>query len=157
MDRLDWAILAALEGDGRISYGALGETVGLSKTPCWTRVQRLEEQGVITGYRATIDRQKIGLTLVAFCEVAVDFIHHRDFETAVLEHPAILECYSTAGKGDYLLKILCRDVDHLDAILRLELSSVAGLVRSSTTIALKAIKQEARMVALAIKSRSPGF
>lgn len=152
MDRSDWAILAALEANGRISYGALGEAVGLSKTPCWTRVQRLEEQGIITGYRASIDRQTIGLSLVAFCEVTVDFAHHRDFEAAVLDHPAILECYSTAGRGDYLLKVVCRDVDQLDAILRMEISSISGVVRSSTTIGLKAIKQETRIVGFAMQS-----
>lgn len=142
LDRFDLAILAELEADGRIGYNALSERIGLSKTPSWERVQRLEERGVISGYHAAIDPAAVGLDLVAFCDVTVDFLHHRDFEQAVLDHPAILECYSTAGRGDYVLKVICRDVAHLDTILREQISGLPGVVRSSTTIGLKAIKQK---------------
>lgn len=145
MDRLDWKILAALESDGRMSFGALGEHVGLSKTPCWTRVQRLETEGVITGYHATISRRAIGLSLTAFCEVTVEFARHRAFEEAVIAHPFVLECYTTAGRADYLLKIAARDVDHLDLILRNQISGLPGVVRSSSTIGLKAIKDGAAL------------
>ncbi|MET1755712.1 Lrp/AsnC family transcriptional regulator [Novosphingobium sp. RD2P27] len=153
MDRIDWAVLAALEADGRLGYAALGEIVGLSKTPCWTRVQRLEERGVITGYRADIDRSAVGLPLTAFCEVTVDFAHHHDFEAAIKSHPAVLECYTTAGQGDYLLKIVCGDVEHLDTILREQISGIPGVVRSSSTIALKSIKQANGIMPFASQSR----
>jgi Lrp/AsnC family leucine-responsive transcriptional regulator len=140
MDVLDLAILASLERDGRQSFAALAENVGLSKTPCWTRVQELEKSAAIRGYRADIDPRALGLGVHAFVQVMIDFSRRAEFETAVLENAAILECYTTAGEADYVLKIICRDVDDLDDLLRFNLSLLPGLQRSTTIICLKAVK-----------------
>src|ERR1700740_1844861 len=90
LPRLDLAILAHLEADGRLSYAELGEAVGLSKSACWKRVQALEQSGAIRGYRAKIDPEALGLTTVAFVAVTVAFERHAEFEQAVIAHPAIL-------------------------------------------------------------------
>ena len=153
LDWMDWKILMALEADGRMSFGALGDQVGLSKTPCWTRVQRLEREGFIAGYHAAIDRKAVGIALTSFCEVTVEFAHHASFEAAIIDHPAVLECYTVAGQGDYLLIIAARGVEHLDQILRAEISGIAGVVRSSTTIGLKAIKQSVGVTKFASQAR----
>lgn len=147
IDRTDLAILAALETDGRQSYAAVAEQVGLSKTPCWTRVQNLEKAGFIRGYRADVDPGKLGLKLIAFCEVRVDFDAHARFEAAVIAHPSIIDCYTTAGQGDYLLHIVSGDVESLDALLRWEISRLPGVKRSATTICLKRIKEAGRITA----------
>lgn len=149
MDRFDRAILVELEKDSRQSFGAVADKVGLSKTPCWNRVQSLERQGVIAGYPAAIDPYAIGLRLSAFVDVSVEFAQHPAFEEAVIEHPAILNCYTTAGDGDYLLHIITSDVEALDSLLRRELSRLPGVHRFATTICMKTIKRGAPLMAAA--------
>jgi Lrp/AsnC family leucine-responsive transcriptional regulator len=140
MDAIDPAILASLERDGRQSYAMLADSVGLSKTPCWIRAQALEKSGAIRGYQADIDPKTLGLGVYAFVQVMIDFTRRAEFEAAVLENASILECYTTAGEADYVLKIACRDVDDLDDLLRFNLSLLPGLQRSTTVICLKAVK-----------------
>ncbi|WP_206244687.1 Lrp/AsnC family transcriptional regulator [Novosphingobium terrae] len=149
MDRFDRAILAELEQDSRQSFGAVAEKVGLSKTPCWNRVQALEQQGIITGYPAAIDPYAIGLKLSAFVEVSVEFAQHPAFEAAIMDHPAVLNCYTTAGDGDYLLHVVTSDVEALDGLLRGNLSRLPGVQRFATTICMKTIKRGAPLMAAA--------
>ncbi len=141
MDKLDWKILAALEREGRQSYAELGEQVGLSKSPCWSRVKNLEEKGVIEGYSARLDPIALGLAVQSFVEVQIRFDAHTEFEAAVLAHPAVMECHTTAGDSDYLLKIYSRSADHLDELLRHGLSKLPGVQRLATLICLKTIKR----------------
>ena len=140
MDDFDLAILASLEEDGRQSFGAIAERVALSKTPCWSRVQHLQESGAIKGYRAMVDPKALGLKLTAFIQVTVEFGSHPAFERGVRDHPAIIECYTTAGQADYLLQLITSDVERLDSLLREELCRLPGVQRFSTTICLKRIK-----------------
>jgi len=140
MDRFDWSILAQLEKDGRQPFSTIADKVGLSKTPCWTRVQNMEQAGIIKGYRAVLDQRALGLRLVAFCEVTVNFAKHAAFEKAVEAHPSVLECFTTAGQADYLLQVVTRDVETLDTLLREELSQLPGVQRFSTIVCLKRIK-----------------
>jgi len=143
MDRLDWKIIAELERDGRQSYAELGEQVGLSKSPCWSRVKALEAGHVIEGYAARIDPAALGLAVQSFVEVQIRFDAHAEFEAAVLAHPAVAECHTTAGESDYLLKIFARSADHLDELLRHNLSKLPGVQRLKTTVCLKTIKRHA--------------
>ncbi|KTE18830.1 AsnC family transcriptional regulator [Sphingopyxis sp. H050] len=145
MDRLDWKIVDALEQDGRQSFAELGETVGLSKSPCWTRVRSLEEKGVIRGYAAQLDPAALGLAVQSFVEVRIGLDAHTDFEAAVMAHPAVVECHTTAGDSDYMLKIFARSVDHLDELLRYDLSKLPGVHRLATVVCLKTIKQQGRL------------
>lgn len=153
MDGFDHAILGLLETDARQSYVALAEQVGLSKTPCWARVQSLEKAGVIRGYRAMLDPTALGLGLVAFIQVSIDFGSHAAFEAAVVAHPAVIECYTTAGDGDYLLKVGTSDVERLDALLRMDLCRLPGVQRFSTKICLKTIKDTAPLTKTAAFAR----
>ena len=147
LSRIDLSILRILEADARISFAALAERVGLSKSPCWSRVQALEKQGVIAGYHARIDARAVGKGLTVYAQATVDFARYEAFEAAVLRHPAITECHSTAGAGDYLLRIVAADVDALDHLLRKEISQLPGVQRFSTTICMKAIKQGGALTA----------
>ncbi|MBO9602848.1 MAG: Lrp/AsnC family transcriptional regulator [Novosphingobium sp.] len=140
MDRLDWKILAELEKDGRLSFAELGERVALSKSPCWNRVRELERSGTIRGYTATIDPTSVGLAVQCLISVRISFDRHAEFEQAVLDHPAIIECHTTAGDSDYLLRIHARSVEHLDELLRAGLAKLPGVHRLSTTVCLKSIK-----------------
>ena len=145
MDRLDWKIIDALERDGRKSFADLGEAVGLSKSPCWTRVRSLEEQGIIRGYAARLDPFALGLEVQSFVEVRISLDAHAEFEAAVMAHPAVVECHTTAGDSDYMLKVFARSVDHLDELLRHDLYKLPGVHRLATVVCLKTIKRQGQL------------
>ena len=143
MDKIDWKILAELEGDGRLSFADLSERVGLSKSPCWSRMRDLEAEGVIQGFHAKIDPSALGLAVQCYVSVRIRFDGHAEFEAAAIAHPAIIECHTTAGDSDYLLRIYAQSVEHLDELLRHQLSNLPGVHRLSTTVCLKTIKARA--------------
>ncbi|WDF74559.1 Lrp/AsnC family transcriptional regulator [Novosphingobium sp. KACC 22771] len=149
MDKFDRAILRALERDARQSFADLAQEVGMSKTPCWNRVQGLEASGAILGYRAMVEPDAVGLTLDAFVQVSVSFADHASFEAAACAHPGVIACYTTAGDADYLLHVMARDVAHLDGLLRGELRRMPGVERFNTTIGMKRIKRAGAVMAAA--------
>ncbi len=140
LDPIDLTLLKTLEGDARISFNALAEEVGLSKTPSWARVRELERQKVITGYRAEIDPVRVGLELHAFVQVTITATRHADFESAVLRHKSVLECYTTAGQADYMLHVLVSGITALDELLRKDISRLPGVQQLVTTVGMKTIK-----------------
>src|SRR5690606_24104551 len=140
LDRIETALLQALEDDARLSYAELGERVGLSKSPCWSRVQELQRRGVITGYRAEIDAAAVGLALHAFVEVSIDSALYQQFEAAVNLNSAVIECYTTAGQADYVLHVLVPGISELDELLRTRISRLPGVQRLESTVCMKTIK-----------------
>jgi Lrp/AsnC family leucine-responsive transcriptional regulator len=149
MDRIDRQLLGLLEGDARLSFADLAEQTGLTKTPCWKRVQALEAAGAIRGYHALIGPEALGLTTRAFVRITVAFEHHDAFEAAVKRHPMIQTCHATVGDADYLLHVLARDLAALDDFLRAQLWRLPGVERFSTTIATREIKADGAVVACA--------
>jgi len=114
LDRWDVAILAELQRDARLSNTELAQRIGLSAAPTWRRVKWLEEQGYITGYRAEIDRRKIGLGVLAF--VRVDAERNtaeatRALESAMRALPEIITCHYISGAGTFELQVMCTDLD----------------------------------------------
>jgi Lrp/AsnC family leucine-responsive transcriptional regulator len=114
LDRYDVAILDALQRDARQSNADLAAAIGLSAAPTWRRVRRLEELGVITGYRAEIDRRKIGLGVLAFVRVDTE----RDnaaatqaLEAAIRKLPEVIACHYISGAGTFELQVLVTDLD----------------------------------------------
>jgi Lrp/AsnC family leucine-responsive transcriptional regulator len=141
MDKIDRRILTSLEENARQSFAELGEQVGLSKTPCWQRVRDLERAGVIRGYRAEIDSVQLGLKVEAFVHVTLSSVQHAEFEAVVLKHPAVLQCFTTAGQADYLMHVLVTGIEELDGLLRMENSQMPGVQRIETTVCMKTIKR----------------
>ncbi|MBP7705496.1 MAG: Lrp/AsnC family transcriptional regulator [Caulobacter sp.] len=146
MDRIDLQLMGLLEADGRLSYADLAEKTGLTKTPCWKRVQALEDGGAIRGYHAAIDPTALGLATQAFVSVTVAFEQHDAFEAAAVRHPMILSCHATVGETDYQLHVLARDLPRLDDFLRGQLWRLPGVQRFSTTIATRQIKASGSLV-----------
>jgi Lrp/AsnC family transcriptional regulator, leucine-responsive regulatory protein len=147
MDAVDRSILASLERDGRQSFSTLAENVGLSKTPCWSRVQSLEKSGALIDYFAEADPKAVGLGVHAFVQISIDSARRAEFENAIRNSPAVIECYTVAGDADYLAKVACRDVDDLDNLLRFNLSVIPGVQRSQTMVCLKTIKNRGSILA----------
>jgi Lrp/AsnC family leucine-responsive transcriptional regulator len=152
MDRIDLAILLALEAEGRLSYAELGERVGLSKSPCWKRVAALEQAGAIQGYRAVVEPAALGLETTAFVQVIVAFDQHDAFEAAVLKHPRILSAHATVGEADYLLHVLAPGMPALDEFLRQQLWRLPGVQRFTTTMAMRTIKPAGSITANAMSA-----
>lgn len=117
LDRIDRKILAALMADATLSVAALAERVGLSQTPCWKRVQKLEAAGIITGRVALVEPRRIGLGLTVFVEIeAADHsAGWRDGFSAWLDAlPEVVEVHRMAGDTDYLLKVVVPDMAAFD-------------------------------------------
>ena len=148
MKQTDLDILRILEADGRIAFSALADKVGLSKTPCWSRVKALEESGVIEGYEARISPQAAGLNVCAFIHVTIDLGAHQAFEAAVDRLAAVRACSAITGDADYLLEVYATDIAALDELLRSTLSKLPGVMRFSTTISTRRVKSRAPVSAM---------
>jgi Lrp/AsnC family leucine-responsive transcriptional regulator len=127
LDRFDLMILETLQSNGRLSNAELAQRAGLSAAPCWRRVRRLEEQGFITGYRAEINRRKVGLDVLAF--VRLDAQHNttdgtRALEKAISRLPEVVSCHYISGAGTFELQVVAQD---LDSFSRFALGSLMNL------------------------------
>lgn len=109
LDRKNLQLLDLLQQDGRITNARLAEALSLSETPCWRRLKRLEQDGVISGYQATLDRKRLGLGVMAFVQLncmAHDATTVAAFEKVVIDSPNILSCHNTTGDDDFLLMVV---------------------------------------------------
>ncbi|HEY2929348.1 Lrp/AsnC family transcriptional regulator [Piscinibacter sp.] len=114
LDRYDIAILGELQRDARLSNTELASRIGLSAAPTWRRVKWLEEQGFITGYRAEIDRRKIGLGVLAFVRVDAErntAADTRALEDAIRDVPEVISCHYISGAGTFELQVMATDLD----------------------------------------------
>jgi Lrp/AsnC family transcriptional regulator, leucine-responsive regulatory protein len=114
LDRYDIAILRELQQDARLSNTELAARIGLSAAPTWRRVKWLEQQGFITGYRAEIDRRKIGLGVLAFVRVDAERNNAdatRALEDAIRKLPEVVACHYISGAGTFELQVMCTDLD----------------------------------------------
>ena len=144
LDRFDQAILAVLAEDGRISITDLAKRIGLSKSPTQARLRRLEEQGVILGYRAMLDPIRLGLDHVAFVEVRLSDTREsalRAFNAAVAKVPEIEQAHMIASHFDYLLKVRTRDMSAYRRFLGEMISSLPHVANTSTYVAMEAVKE----------------
>ena len=141
-DKFDYAILGALQIDGTLSIAELSEKVGLSSTPCWKRLKRLEDEGFIDGRVALVNRRKTGLPVTVFVSVRTG--QHDDtwlarFAAGVTALPEVQELHRLSGDVDYLLKVVTTDIDGYDRFYK-KLSKVAHLGGISSAFSMEQIK-----------------
>jgi Lrp/AsnC family leucine-responsive transcriptional regulator len=144
LDRFDRAILAALSGDGRMPVTELARRIGLSKTPTQARVKRLEEAGVIAGYRAVLNPIRMGLANVAYVEVRLTDTREaalQAFNRAVRAVPEIEECHMMAAGFDYLMKVRTGDIADYRRVLGERISTLPHVASTSTYVAMEAVKE----------------
>jgi Lrp/AsnC family transcriptional regulator, leucine-responsive regulatory protein len=144
LDRFDHAILAALSVEGRISATELARRIGLSKSPTQARIKRLEESGVITGYRALLDPIRMGKAHVAFVEVRLSDTREaalQAFNRAVLSIPEVEQCHMIASRFDYLLKVRTADIADYRRVLAEKISALPHIASTSTYVAMEAVKE----------------
>ncbi len=135
MDKTDHKIIEILQGNGRISNIDLAQQVNLSPTPCLKRLRKLEQTGVISGYRATVDPTKIGVNISSLVLIRMND-HTREsvntFAKAVKKIPAITECYMATGRVDYIAKIYARDFKHYEEIIRDDIARLPNIMSMET-------------------------
>ena len=145
LDQIDRRILRALRAKGRLSMVALGEQVGLSKTPVTARVRRLEEAGYIRGYRAELDAGKLGLEHVAFVEVRLSDTREaalQAFNAAIREIPEVEACHMIAGGFDYLVKVRTSDVRDYRRVLGERISQLPHIASTSTYVSMESVLEQ---------------
>jgi len=142
LDQIDHAILALLQGDGRMSNQQLSEQVGLSPSPCLRRLKLLEARGVITRYVALVDPESVGLGVTAFVRVRLDQQddrHLATFENTVTGFPEVMECYLMTGDADYQLRVIVKSLTAFEDFLRHKLTRIDGVGQVTTSFALRPI------------------
>ncbi len=143
LDRFDEAIIRVLSTDGRISATELARRIGLSKSPTQARMKRLEEAGVITGYRAMLEPIRMGQAHVAFVEVRLSDTREaalQAFNKAVLAVPEVEQCHMIASRFDYLLKVRTADIQDYRRVLAERISALPHVASTSTYVAMEAVK-----------------
>ena len=144
LDRFDEAILRVLAVEGRISATELARRIGLSKSPTQARMKRLEEAGVITGYRANLDPIRMGRAHVAFVEVRLSDTREaalQAFNKAVMAVPEVEQCHMIASRFDYLLKVRTTDIQDYRRVLAEHISALPHVAGTSTYVAMEAVKE----------------
>ena len=146
LDRHDVLLLSELQRDARQTVQQLASAAGLSSTPCWKRVKEMESAGIIRGYTALVDREKVGLSLCVLAEVNLTRHNEDDvrrFEEAVAASPQIVSCYATTGQADYVIKVLVPDIKSYEAFLHDTAFKLPGVTHIRSSVVLKEVKAEA--------------
>lgn len=143
LDKVDIAIADRLQQDGRLSNARLAEQLALSEASCWRRQKRLEETGVIEGYKAILNRRKLGIGVMAFVQIVCT--QHSEEVTAAFERiiqacPNVLACHNTTGEADFLLQVVARDLDDYSRFVETVLRKLPGVLSIRSNISLREMK-----------------
>ena len=144
LDKFDISILEALQKDARLSLQDLGKIVGLTASPCWTRVKRLEDAGIIEGYTVRLSPEKLGLPETVILHVSLD--SHSDealfeFGRALENIPEVLEAFLVSGDYDYYIRVAVEDTRGYERFLREKLYKIPGIRNSKSSFVLRRLKQ----------------
>ena len=144
MDIFDRKILQILQADSRTSLQEIGQAVGLSSSPCWGRIKKMEEAGVIEGYTVRLNAQALGLGDTVMVQVTLD--SHSDntlekFGETLAAIPEVIEAYLLSGEYDYLLRIAVRDTQDYERLLREKLYKIKGIRHSKSSFVLRTMKK----------------
>ncbi len=144
LDKFDLSILSVLQRDARASLQDVSAAVGLSTTPCWTRIKRMESEGVIQGYTVRIDPAAVGFAESVIVQVTLE--SHNDetlveFGRMLEEIPEVIEAYLISGDYDYYIRIAVRDTRDYERLLRQKLYRIPGIRHSRSSFVLRTLKQ----------------
>jgi DNA-binding Lrp family transcriptional regulator len=143
LDKKDIAILVRLQNNADITNAELASSVNLSPTPCFNRVKRLEEIGILNGKVALVSAKKLGLNVNVFIHIRLkkqDEEALEQFESAIAECHEVMECYLMTGDEDYLLRVLVSDIQALEALILTRLTKIPGVANIRSSFALKQVR-----------------
>ncbi|EYD70783.1 Transcriptional regulator, AsnC family [Limimaricola hongkongensis DSM 17492] len=143
LDDTDRRLLRLLQAEPELTLREVGERLGLSHTPCWRRLARMREAGVIEEKRHIIDPVAAGFDITVFCAVRMNGHsrgHLEEFEAAVAGIAEVVQCYSVSGDHDYLLRVLARSIRHYESTVKNALVQLPHVLSISTSVTLREIK-----------------
>jgi Lrp/AsnC family leucine-responsive transcriptional regulator len=143
LDNIDRRMLSALQENGRLPVTDLAEIVGLTTSPCLRRLKILEQAGIIRGYGAHVDQQKVGLPVSVFVSVKLEMQREEaleGFEATIRDCPEVVECYLMTGPRDYLLRVVAQDLSAYERFLKETLTRIEGVASIESSFALTQVK-----------------
>ncbi|MDB5893766.1 MAG: AsnC family transcriptional regulator [Rhodoferax sp.] len=143
IDATDRKLLAALQDNARLNTGELAHAVRMTQSPCWRRVKRLEDSGLIAGYQARLDRRALGYGVMAFVMIGIDHQNESrsvEFEAAVIAIPEVVMFHGISGPEDFVLLVVARDMDHYAELLQTRLHRLPGVRQVRTCFSLQEFK-----------------
>lgn len=157
LDAVDAKILDLIQHDAGLSVAEIAEQVGLSSSPCWRRIKRLEDAGVILGRVTLLDREKLGLGFEVYAEVKLNLPTKENleaFERVVLDMPEVAQCATVTGGMDYVLRIVTKDMPAFDLFLREKLLSLGLVSNVESRIVIRSVKNST-VIPLGLIAPSP--
>lgn len=139
----DIRILNLMQHDASLTTQEIAQHINMSQSPCWRRINRLQEAGIISKRAALLNREQLGMEVVVFATVNLASqgrSHLEQFEREVVQFPEVTECYTMAGAWDYMLKIIARDIRHYEMFVRDKLTTLADIRELHSHIAVTEIK-----------------
>ena len=140
---IDRKLLLAVQADCQQSVQKLGEKVGLSPSACHRRLKALEDKGYVLAYRATLSADKLGFSMQFFISVSLGSQSEKsfeEFEAAVKDVPEILECHLMAGQSDYILRVVCRDLEDFERLHRRLIARLPGVSQVHSNMSIRTVK-----------------
>lgn len=148
-DPIDKKILKVLQADARLNTKQIAGKIGLTVTPTYERLKKIEQSGVVKKYVALLDREKIGKTIVAFINVSLQ-LHSKPlinvFERAIVKVPEVMECFHVAGNFDYLLKVVVKDMNSYQNFLSNKLATIENIAHVQSSFVMTEIKHQTAYV-----------
>lgn len=143
LNEIDRKILLAMQVDCQQSVQQLGAGVGLSPSACHRRLKALEDKGYVLAYRAALNAEKLGFSMQFFIEVSLSAQSEKSFaafERAVKDIPEVLECHLMAGQSDYILRVVCRDLEDFERLHRRLIARLPGVARVHSNMSIRTVK-----------------
>ncbi len=148
LGKQDIEILKLLQKDASISTATIAERINISQSPCWRRINRLEQEGIIRERVALLDRAALGMDVVVFATINLTGTGRQNleaFEREIVRHPEVMECYTMTGIWDYMLKIVTRDIRHYEDFVRNTLTESPAIRELHSHMAVTEIKNSTEM------------
>ena len=148
LDQQDIAILILLQVDASLSSAAIAERLNMSQSPCWRRINRLQQEGLIRQEVALLNRRGLGMDVVVFATINLTSTGRQNllaFEQEIVKHPEVMECYTMTGIWDYLLKIVTRDIRHYEEFVRNTLTASPEIRELHSHMAVTEIKNSTEL------------
>jgi Lrp/AsnC family transcriptional regulator len=148
LSKQDIKILGLLQSDASLSTASIAEKINISQSPCWRRINRMEEEGLIKGRVAVLDRAALGMEVVVFATINLTATGRQnliEFEQAIVRHREVMECYTMTGIWDYMLKIVTRDIRHYEEFVRNTLTTSPAIRELHSHMAVTEIKNSTEL------------
>ena len=143
IDQIDCAILELLQKDGKMTYKEVAGELNLTTTPVYERIKKLEKSGVIQYYKAIIDRRKLGLQLLVFCNVSLkehQAEYLENFENDIVNFPEVISCYHIAGMYDYLIQLTVKDMDEYQVFISKKIANIKNIAKVQSSFVMTEVK-----------------